>query len=574
MTIDSDLAIIDDLGVQAVADALEISREAVRKWRIKGAVPDHRRQELSNLVGQANNSCDDGQPGWPTSPAWLPMVVDQAPTVQSRQLVDVDAIDGPNAESKVEVAIAERDARIAGQQALAHSVAENGMPLESTLRGYGFRLAGLFALDFPVLTMAFVAVAKVSPIMAAGSAIALSLFLVLGAHLLGGVLGAAASSIPLWCRHMTAAVVLIGLLAAIVAVTVDLRLKGLELEAATSATSDRLVFGPASNPDVDLPPAFKLAIGQAAALVTIGSLLFGIAWSYWQHGPASARMKTERAYRRHLRRLARKRVKLARLERRAKKVGAMAAIAIAAATSGVRPGEAADCERQAVLALIDTTTAYDDVDRAVIMPAIERMAASLQPGQRLVLRTVRDAPEASRLLLDVCVPPTPEMSWTIAGLWSWLTTNPSTMVAERETFFADVRDALLPQLRSHGEASRTALVDTLGQWADDTEGVATIWLFSDLLESVVVSADDLLQGETDVLNRFRGRLAALDQIDVHVAGFGRFHDPGRRPLSADERASLIDNWARFFQQSGGRLHVAQASDTGVAGNPASPKGSG
>ena len=442
------------------------------------------------------------------------------------------------------------------------------------MRGYGFRLAGLFTLDFPVLTMAFVAVAKVSPIVAAGSAIAMSLFLVLGAHLLGGVLRAASSFIPSWCRHLTAAAALIGLLAAIVAVTVDLRLKGLELEGATSAASDRVVFGPASDPDVDLPPAFKLAIGQAAALVTIGSLLFGVAWSYRQHGPASVRMKAERAYRRHLRRLARKRVKLAQVERRAKKAGVMAAIVIAVAASGVRPVEAADCNGPVVLALIDTTTAYDDVDRGLIMPAIERMAASLQPGQRLVIRTLRDVPEASRLLLDICVPPRPELSWTVAGIWSWLTTNPSTLAAERETFFADVRSALLPQLRSHGEASRTALVDTLEQWANDIERVATIWLFSDLLESVIVSANDLLQGKTDVLNRSRGRLAALDQIDVHVAGFGRFHDPDRRPLSADEQASLIDSWARFIQQSGGRLHVEQPLDTGVAGNPAPSNGSG
>jgi len=47
MMIDPDLTIIDKFGVQAVADALEISREAVRKWRVKGAIPDHRRQEQS-----------------------------------------------------------------------------------------------------------------------------------------------------------------------------------------------------------------------------------------------------------------------------------------------------------------------------------------------------------------------------------------------------------------------------------------------------------------------------------------------------------------------------------------------
>ena len=502
------------------------------------------------------------------------MVVGQTPTVQSGQLVDVGAIEGLDAASKVEAAIAERDVHIAGQQALALSIAEKGKSSEPTVRVYGFRLAGLFALDFPVLTMAFVAVAKVSPIVAAGSAIALSLFLVLGAHLLGGVLRAASSFIPPWCRHLTAAALLVGLLAAIVGITVDLRLKGLELEAATSAASNHQVFGPAGDPDVDLPPTFKLAIGQAAALVTIGSLLFGIAWSYRQHGPASARMKAERAYHRHLRRLARKRVKLAQFERRAKKAGVMAAIVMAVTTLGAPPGEAVDCNGPVVLALIDTTNAYDDVDRGLIMPAIERMAASLQPGQRLVLRTLRDAPEASRLLLDVCVPPRPEMSWTVAGIWSWLTTNPSVLVAERETFFADVRNALLPQLRSHGEASRTALVDTLGQWADDIEGLATIWLFSDLLESAIVSSDGLLYGETDVLVRSRGPLAALDKIDIHVAGFGRFHDPDRRPLTADEQGLLDRLLARFIQQSGGRLQVEQPLNTGIADNPAPSKGSG
>ena len=285
-------------------------------------------------------------------------------------------------------------------------------------------------------------------------------------------------------------------------------------------------------------------------------------------------MKAERAYRRHLRRLGRKRVRLGHLERRAKKSGIIAAILIAVAISHARPVEAMDCNGPVVLALIDTTTAYDDVDRGLIMPAIEHMAASLESGQRLVLRTLRDAPEASRLLLDGCVPPAPKTSWSITGIWSWLTTNPSTMIAERETFFAEVRNALLPQLRSHGEASRTALVDTLEIWAEDIEGVATIWLFSDLLESVIVDAEDLLQGKTDVLVRSRGRLRNLNQIDVHIAGFGRFHDPGRRPLTADEQAGLIDSWARFIQQSSGSLHVEQPSDTGVASNPASLDGSG
>lgn len=94
------------------------------------------------------------------------------------------------------------------------------------------------------------------------------------------------------------------------------------------------------------------------------------------------------------------------------------------------------------------------------------------------------------------------------------------------------------------------------------------------LGSALVSADDLPQGKTDVLVQSRNRTTALDQIDVHVAGIGRFHDPGRRPFTTDEQASLIDSWAGFIQQSGGRLHVEQPLDTGPADNTAPSNGSG
>ena len=91
-------------------------------------------------------------------------------------------------------------------------------------------------------------------------------------------------------------------------------------------------------------------------------------------------------------------------------------IMVVIASSCAQPGLAAPCEGKTVLALIDTTTAYDDVDRAGIKPAIERMAVSLKPGQRLLVRTVRDATDTSRLLFDGCVPPGWEMSWSPVSL--------------------------------------------------------------------------------------------------------------------------------------------------------------
>ena len=49
-SLDPDLERLDELGIRAVAQALNLSSEAVRKWRVRGAIPDNRRDELRRLV--------------------------------------------------------------------------------------------------------------------------------------------------------------------------------------------------------------------------------------------------------------------------------------------------------------------------------------------------------------------------------------------------------------------------------------------------------------------------------------------------------------------------------------------
>lgn len=66
--------------------------------------------------------------------------------------------------------IAARDvdqARVVVDKAAADA---HGLPPELPVRGYRTRLTILFALDFPILMMAFVAVTQVSPIIAAHAA--------------------------------------------------------------------------------------------------------------------------------------------------------------------------------------------------------------------------------------------------------------------------------------------------------------------------------------------------------------------------------------------------------------------
>jgi hypothetical protein len=283
--------------------------------------------------------------------------------------------------------------------------------------GYTVRLALLFALDFPILTMAFAAVAQVSPIVAAGSAVALSLFLVLGAHALGGPLRELASYLPAWCRSLITATVIMALLVAIIAVTIDLRVKGFDVaNAALQMSSTASIFDDPSGASEMLPPAFQWSIARAAALVTVIATIFGIGWSYRQHSPQADFARAENTHQQALR-------LYARAARRASRttMSMIAALLLTATLIIGRPADAVTtCNAPAVLALIDTTTANDDRDRDQIMPAIDRMVRSLEPGDRMIIRTVRDRASSSRLLFDACAPASATFDWTLDGLWQWL----------------------------------------------------------------------------------------------------------------------------------------------------------
>ncbi|NJO38393.1 MAG: hypothetical protein HC871_13305 [Rhizobiales bacterium] len=271
---------------------------------------------------------------------------------------------------------------------------------------------------------------------------------------------------------------------------------------------------------------------------------------YRQHGPQADFARAEKAHQRALRRHA-------RATRRASKTTTSMIVALLLTGTLIigKPAEAtATCDRPAVLALIDTTTAYDDQDRGQIMPAIDRMARSLVPGDRMIIRTVRDSPSSSRLLLDACMPATATFDWTLHGLWQWLWREPAADRTAIMKFRSGLRAAMLPPLRSKGDAPVTALVDTLARAVGGAENIKAVWLFTDLLESVAVSPGALL-GDSGSLARATAAIPGLQGLDVHVAGIGRFHDRERRALSPRELGSVIDTWTALIQASGGRLHV-------------------
>ena len=141
------------------------------------------------------------------------------------------------------------------------------------------------------------------------------------------------------------------------------------------------------------------------------------------------------------------------------------------------------------------------------------------------------------------------------GVWQLLISNPLAGRQAQAEFRGDIRKALLPELRQRGHAPSTALVDTLGHFVDDISDLQSVWLFTDLLESVAIPTATLLS-RSDSLIRIDGPRPNLVGVDVHAAGAGRLHDQKRRRLTSTEYGALIDAWSGFIRQSGGELHVS------------------
>jgi len=543
-----DASIIDELGVATIAEAFDISQAAVRKWR-KTGIPDNRQDALRNMVADRFNlvaiDITDRDDELLQPLERQPVLGLVAP--DDRDMVGFGRQD---VRRRAKLALAARRAMQARRHANQAAVEARGLPPIMPVYGYPARLAGLFVLDFPILTMAFVAVTQVSPIVAAGSAVALSLSLVLGAHLLGIHLRDMARHVPPWVPSFLGIAMIGTLIACIIAVTVDLRLKGFEIDALVAGLGQGgPIFGNARGGPLTLPAETQWSIVRAAALVTIMSTVFGIGWSFQRHAPQASFALAEAADARALK-------AYAAAVHRMRAKGSMAALAIMSMMGlGLTFDARADqCEGRHVLAFVDTTTTYDDHDRDAIMRAIDQMATSLKPGQHLVMRTVRDHPKASRVLLDECVPNPIAFAWSISGVIKWLLSNPAETRAEHQAFFVKVRHALLSELQSPGDADKTALVATIAQHARADGAIEAIWLFSDLLESSAVSAETLISQSKSLLS-LASTLQPLEGATVHVAGIGRFHDGSRRALSSLERGRLVDSWSALISEAGGRIDV-------------------
>ena len=546
--------IIDRIGVSRIAQALDMTQQGVRRWRQVG-IPEKHHDTLRKLLRESARTVAQ-QPAQAATKSNGAATHGEQSAGRPLSLVSakppkLETIIGEDAPGRMDAFIAARDVDQARAYVDRAASWAEGLPPVNPIRGYGVRLAILFALDFPILTMAFVAVTQASPIVAAGSAIALSLFLVLGAHALGGPLRELAMNLPAWCRQLLTVAIMIALLATVIAVTVDLRIKGFDIdELLLRATGNGVVFGDQDDGILTLPESFRWAIARAAGLVTVMATVFGISWSYQQHAPQATFARAEVAYRKALKRYARAVKRLPTV----KNIAAAAMVATLSLLATIEQANAVDCEGAQVLAFVDTTTAYDDQDRTMIMPVVEEMVGAAKPGSRLTVRTVRDSASSSRLLFDDCVPRETRADWSLSGIWQWLWTNPNDVRLARAKFNIEIRNALVPELQGIGDAQKTALIDTLAHYASQSARLDSIWLYTDLLESAVIPTSELISMPGSLAEAGRSLPRLLD-VPVHVAGTGRFHDQSRRRLTPREFGVLTDSWTALIQASGGELHI-------------------
>ena len=180
--------------------------------------------------------------------------------------------------------------------------------------------------------------------------------------------------------------VMMSFLGAVVWIILALRVEGLVQDSFGSATAS--VFGIHEGPKDT--PRFTNLIALAAGLVTLGTLMFGIIWSCQRRGAHARLAHAEETCRRYLRKLAKTRARLVK-QKRQNAVSIIPAILLL----GVMPDRlhAAACPGETNVALLDATTAYDDIDRAQIMRGIESWLLALRVVSVYCWRLHRQQPD-------------------------------------------------------------------------------------------------------------------------------------------------------------------------------------
>jgi len=206
------------------------------------------------------------------------------------------------------------------------------------------------------------------------------------------------------------------------------------------------------------------------------------------------------------------------------------------------------------LFLVDVTTPYDKTDKDIIVKATDKILASLNGGEKIIIRTITDSHTRSEQLIERCIP-----YCAAEGFSRIFLCNDGAIRTDREGVYADIVESLRQRLAKFEETRHSDILRTvvLAAKEDAVQGrPLSLYIYSDLIEN-----SDYLPGRkffSTPVDRLIGQLrkdkliAPIKNANVIAAGVGRGGTKERRPLGVAEQRKVTDFWTAYFKASGAK----------------------
>lgn len=208
---------------------------------------------------------------------------------------------------------------------------------------------------------------------------------------------------------------------------------------------------------------------------------------------------------------------------------------------------------QAILVLLDRTTAYDQLDNKTLELGLDATVSGLDVGNRIIVRTITDDPFRAAEIFDGCMPGCKHDTW-----WEPAICNGFRAKQQQAEFHGLVADSVrwIPE-RSEAY-SHSAIFATIAAVSQDYRDarVRRLVIFSDLLEnSSYASTKAVLQEHPDrIVKRLvsSGIIPWVRNVTVTIYGVGRSDAPDRHGLTFGERKNLEAAWTDWFKAGGAK----------------------
>jgi len=204
--------------------------------------------------------------------------------------------------------------------------------------------------------------------------------------------------------------------------------------------------------------------------------------------------------------------------------------------------------QHSTLFLIDRTTAYDANDERILMRSASTVVQELGIGDRIVVATIAGHYSSSEVVFNECNPGCPP---------SRDDCRPVAARRDRLMFQQRLVTALRPLTRNTGSADNSDITGTLSQLTrrpPARRAFTNVLLYSDMLENSQALPWSSFRSQTpeqsmSVIQQFNLG-SSVEGAEVLIVGFGRSHDPGRPPLSADMDLRVRTFWQNYFAAGG------------------------